>query len=899
MKFYYIETEYNYLSAISRWLISNYQGRLDKVKIFLPNGLMCQFLSKLLIEELELETATAHFFLPSLIPLSNLSDHVLAVNSNDQTHTQAQKLEQTLTLAQIISSKEQLGIVDSIDMARQLNTNFEELISADCNLHDVVIENLHDKSIYIQQQIQSLEFYYQEFSQALKKKGKLAHYNFFAEAINSYKLEGPTIFVGVTHKHKAFEKFLIKHRDKDNVAFILPPLNVSYLSDFADSNDLLSKLKVKKENLEPIAKADSFRFLLSDFIDSNQGQGNIPNFNHISVIEADNEIEESNLILLLVKEFIDQNPQSSVAIINPNHTLSKLIVNNLNKYAISFSDFIGLALINSKLSQFILHIADYLLDYHNIEKLLLCLKHPFIACEYSLLLEKFIRKQKFLSDTDQVIKYITNIPDAEMQTWWNNFFQPIYSYQHILTEESQNLKNLLKINLEIVQKIYPEIWYLDHGVNSINFFRDLLLASESVEYINKQEYVGFLKSLLKKTSALDTVHNRQVTLLSPENAKYLNFDLVILADMNENSWPNLRNSEIWLTNQLRSNLQLSNQDAELKGKIQDFYLLLCNKQVVITRSKKVNNALTIPSRLLQKLLVLVDKHKLESLYSKNQYLEFLRYHLSSANTLSNQDKLLVNRQDFPVSISVTSLELLIRNPYGFFARNILKLYPVKELSLESMNAEFGVMIHKIISMYNSSSKDFLDIAEQELEDSSVNEFIKNLWWPKICSIAKAYTTFDQNRRENIKSIHSEIHGEMLMKIEGKEYKVTAIADEIIVTKDNKAYILDYKTGTVPSAKDVLSGLAPQLIVEGLILQNGGFKGLPKHTPSQVVFIKLSSSDPFLSEISLNDIDFELHYGGLKNLLLHYIAADSSYPPSPNKNYSPKYDDYKHLGRKYD
>jgi ATP-dependent helicase/nuclease subunit B len=358
---------------------------------------------------------------------------------------------------------------------------------------------------------------------------------------------------------------------------------------------------------------------------------------------------------------------------------------------------------------------------------------------------------------------------------------------------------------------------------------------------------------------------------------------------------------MWLTNQLRKTLNLSTKDDELNCKLYDFYLMLCNKQVVITRSKKVNNTPTAPSRFLQKLLVLEGKYKTNKLNNKDHYLYFVREHFNLRLPRAKQSDILIPGESFPSKVSATNIELLIRNPYGFFAKNILKLYPLNELNLESMNAEFGKLLHNVISIYNSQNEKnkqiFLNIAKAELKNLSDNEFITKLWWPKICSIAEPYIEFDTKRRSNIKQIYSEIYGEIYLDFDNRRIKLLAIADEIIINKDGSAQILDYKTGALPSRQDVLSGLSPQLIIEGLILQHDGFKDIAAIAPTKVTFVKLASSEPYVVETCIDTIDFTKHYNGLKELLGHYINEHASYLVIPSKDYAPKYDNYKHLGRK--
>jgi ATP-dependent helicase/nuclease subunit B len=906
MQFYYVDSELNYLSSISKWLIANHIHNFDSLQIFLPNGLLCQMLNQYLVQALGLKTRAQNFLLPKLIPLNNMEDHFLAITIDDRLCRPSQTTEQNLALANLILQREKLRIVDVVDMARQLNKNLQELAFKGLDLNKISEENVADTSIYLQKQLKALAFYAQELNQALKKQNKSTQHDFANEAIKKiYSDDSLKIFVGATRQSIIFNQVIAQNLHKSEDVFILPPLELDKFSYFEDSHKLLDFLKIDISKIKPlvtdISKIDTLKrtFSLEHFVAANETK---VNFNHISLLETDNEIEEANLILLLIKDFIDKNPTAQLAVVTPNCTISKMIINNLQKFGIEFYDLIGESLMLHKLSQFIVCVADYMLDHNNIDKLLVCIKHPYIYSEHSLIIEKFVREHKFISKSEQISRYVQASNNEKLQKWWDHFLSPIKSAQQSLSTELQNLFHLFKTNLTIAEQIYPQIWNLEHDANTINFFHNLLIATNYIESIAKNQYVDLLTSILKQTNIVSTYQNKNVLLLSPDNALYLNFDLVILADMNESTWPNLHSSDLWLTNQLRNNLNLSDKDAEMRCKIHDFYLLLCNKKVIITRSKKVNNSLTSSSRLLQKLLALVDKHGHPNLNTMEQYLNFIRNQTNQSYNSLPQAALLVSSKNFPDSISVTSLELLMRNPYGFFARNILKLYQEKELNPDSMAAEFGTFIHQIISTYNSTYinenhlERFITIAKKTLEDADVNEFITNLWWPKISNLAQEYVEFDIKRRQHINHIYSEIYGEIIIDLGIRQQKITAIADEIVTTKLGKAYILDYKTGLVPSKKDVLSGLSPQLVLEGLILQRGGFKNIPKHEVEKIVFIKLASSEPYLTEIVISDIDFQQQYEGLENLLMHY-CQDATYNVSPHEEYAPLYDNYKHLGRK--
>ena len=64
------------------------------------------------------------------------------------------------------------------------------------------------------------------------------------------------------------------------------------------------------------------------------------------------------------------------------------------------------------------------------------------------------------------------------------------------------------------------------------------------------------------------------------------------------------------------------------------------------------------------------------------------------------------------------------------------------------------------------------------------------------------------------------------------------ADRLDALADGGVSIIDYKTGTPPSFKEVRS-LSPQLPLEGLIARAGGFEGIAATEPTRIVYYRLS------------------------------------------------------------
>jgi ATP-dependent helicase/nuclease subunit B len=65
----------------------------------------------------------------------------------------------------------------------------------------------------------------------------------------------------------------------------------------------------------------------------------------------------------------------------------------------------------------------------------------------------------------------------------------------------------------------------------------------------------------------------------------------------------------------------------------------------------------------------------------------------------------------------------------------------------------------------------------------------------------------------------------------------ARADRIDVLTSGTAAVIDYKTGSIPTSKQVKSLLMPQLPLEGAILSSGGFKEAGALTASDLIYIR--------------------------------------------------------------
>ncbi len=131
------------------------------------------------------------------------------------------------------------------------------------------------------------------------------------------------------------------------------------------------------------------------------------------------------------------------------------------------------------------------------------------------------------------------------------------------------------------------------------------------------------------------------------------------------------------------------------------------------------------------------------------------------------------------------------------------------------------------------------------------------------------------------------------------FTMTAKADRIDLLTDGGIEILDYKTGGVPTKKDVVAGLSPQLALEALIVEAGGFEGVPAAAVSAIRYLKLTGGDPPGEEFRAHDdpaTAVEDIRDGVAQLIATYDEPAQQYLPRPDPEIAPRYSDYDHLAR---
>lgn len=339
-------------------------------------------------------------------------------------------------------------------------------------------------------------------------------------------------------------------------------------------------------------------------------------------------------------------------------------------------------------------------------------------------------------------------------------------------------------------------------------------------------------------------------------ARLTQCDRVILGGLVEGVWPPAPRIDPWLSRPMRHALGLDLPERRIGLTAHDLAQLLGAEDVVLTHAAKVGGAPSVASRFLHRMKAIAQPEAWNKALERGaryvRYAEALDHPESVCPVAQPAPKPPVTLR--PLQMSVTEIEDWLRDPYTIFAKRILKLTPLDPVDLPLTAADRGSAIHNALGDFTAAhSKDLPGNIVAELRSFGERHFAalmehpeaQALWWPRFLRIAEWFAGWEIKRREDVANITAELRGEIAIPLDnGRHFTLSARADRIEQRADRTFAIVDYKTGTPPSGKQVRLGLSPQLTLEAAILRRGGFRPFPSPlNVSELLYIKLSGNNP--------------------------------------------------------
>ena len=458
-----------------------------------------------------------------------------------------------------------------------------------------------------------------------------------------------------------------------------------------------------------------------------------------------------------------------------------------------------------------------------------------------------------------------------------------------------------------------DLWAGDAGAALADVIASARAEASRLRHCDFARAAAILIHLLRST-ALRPRNPRaaRLSILGLLEARLMQPDLVVLGGLNEGIWPGLPDAGPWLNRPMRETLAMQQPERSIGQTAHDFVQAFGAREVKLVWSRRIDDAPAIPSRWVLRLQMILKAAGQEARTGRSSSWPRLARALNEPASVRPHAKPrprppLAAR---PRQLSVTRIETLIRDPYAIYARHVLKLQPVEPIVARADPARRGMVIHEAIS-------DFLRAYPDALPPDALAELLRlghahfaavlgdpavfSFWWPRFERIADWLVEQERLQRPASRISTPRSKAASRFRLPMPPFILTCRADRVDVLKDGTARIIDYKTGAVPSAREVRAGLAPQLTLQAAILARGGFTDVAPMPVSAVSYVKLSGGDP-AGEDKGPDLGADLpqvvaqHVAGLVKLIAAYRNADQPYLPRAMMKHEDDASDYDHLSR---
>ncbi|MBV8109151.1 MAG: double-strand break repair protein AddB [Hyphomicrobiales bacterium] len=424
----------------------------------------------------------------------------------------------------------------------------------------------------------------------------------------------------------------------------------------------------------------------------------------------------------------------------------------------------------------------------------------------------------------------------------------------------------------------------------------------------------FRTAISDRTVRERELRGARLRIYGPLEARLQSVDRVVLGGLVEGVWPPEMRSDPWLSRPMRHALGLDLPERRMSLSAHDFAQALGAPDVILAYPAKLAGAPTVISRFVQRLAAVAgEEHWNRARARGAKYLAWARA-LDRPAEVKRIEKPAPKppRAARPSALSVTDIENWLRDPYTIYAKHILKLRELDPIDLPPGAADRGIVIHAALSDFTKAfatglptdpAGALIDIGAKHFATLEDYPEARAFWWPRFRRIARWFAGWETLRRGSVATLAAEVSGKIDIALGERVFTLRARADRIERLAGGGYAILDYKTGQVPSEKQVRIGVSPQLTLEAAILRGGGFRDIPAGASvAELVYVSLKGGDPAGDGVPIDFKDGDANVHGdralakLKLVATRFEDEQQPYLPLVLSMWKSRYGAYDHLAR---
>ncbi|TNC74318.1 double-strand break repair protein AddB [Rubellimicrobium roseum] len=646
----------------------------------------------------------------------------------------------------------------------------------------------------------------------------------------------------------------------------------------------------------------------------------------LTLVEAPSPRAEAETIALRMRAALEEG--RTCALVTPDRTLTRAVAAALDRWGVVPDDSAGEPLPLSPPGRLLRQVADLRGTRLTGESLLSLLKHPLCHAgadrpahlrRIHQLELRLRRKGPPSPDAGTVRAFAA----AELGTdpglgAWADWLAGLVD--RLRPAGERPLAEQVADHLELAEAFSAgstatgpiPLWQEAAGREARRVCEQLLRHADAGGRLSPRDYASLFQGVLDTAEVRDRDRGHPRALIwGTLEARAQTADLVILGGMNEGVWPPAAPVDPWLNRRMREVVGLPLPERRIGQAALDYMLALGASEAWVTRAVRSDEAPTVPSRWLNRLLNLLEglprqggpaaiaamKARGDSWLACAGALSRPAERLRPAPRPSPRPPV----EARPRRISVTALDRLRRDPYAVYAQTVLRLPALDPLTAAPDAPLRGTVIHKALEKFleagiapdlpDASSK-LLQTAAEVFEADCAWPVMRRLWLAQLAKVAPGFLATEVERRHLAKPALFETKGEI--EVPGLGITLVAKADRIDLTPDGRAVILDYKTGQVPTVAQQRT-FAKQLLLMAAMAERGAFGSLGKVPVQGAAFVGLGS-DQRVIPAPLDEIPPDQVWIELQALLRVWLDPARGFSARMAMEREDQESDYDHLAR---
>ncbi|MBB4075907.1 ATP-dependent helicase/nuclease subunit B [Bartonella fuyuanensis] len=647
-----------------------------------------------------------------------------------------------------------------------------------------------------------------------------------------------------------------------------------------------------------------------------------------SFIEAINEHEEALAIAVALRKAIEE-PKKTAALITNDRNLARRVSAELQRFGIEANDSGGIPLAQTLPVTLLRLILENVLQPNDPIAFLSLLKHPLTALQqnrYRLRemaenFELFVLRGNTgrisLCECDQFLeKWIETYThhDSEINPLDQQKYEEARFLCHLLKKAVEPLTFLIKqekectINeaaiatVEVFENFgrnednsLAHLYQHEAGQALSNFLRELVSDQSGLTF-HLYEWPAMFSAIIATRSVTPSPGGHpRLFIWGTLESRLQTVDTVVIGGLNEESWPMSTRNDAFLSRSMKMMLTLEPAEQRVGLSAHDFQWAMGMDKVVMSRALRVNHTPSIPSRWLQRIETVVGKQIWKQIRARGEILLHWAKLLDHTSLISGVERPcpVPPLEMRPRHFSVTEIETLRYDPYAIYAKKILRLKPLKALIHDPGATERGILYHAILADFCTQIKNpnaanalnmLLAIGRKEFDKCNFPSDIEVIWWTSFEDLAPRLIQWEQSLgpRERYAEIVSQ-----KIPIGTTGVTLSGRADRFDILPDKTVEILDFKTSTLPSSKQIRKLLFPQLALETALLIKGAFPDFQDLIPSNLFYIPLNEKGEIKSQsILLKKKEVKTHLNAVNfgKIAWEKLIALITYYQNPQQGY---------------